>query len=510
MPILRRLFGRVTPRLGETDVADARRLADAEQASGGEIAGCARLDARTIDDLDLGLVFRTIDRTASVTGAQALWRWLTAPAASVEVLADREQKLAVVSDPAVRDRICDEVADSAVADAPFLPRLLWEAAAPPRPATLSIVLVTALAACLVLAPWYPALLLAAITFGAVGIAIDTLSRQQLAEQAYALDVLGRALDDAHALARTLPASLVGEITADLVARKALHRRLLVLRVKDPFDILELVRAALQIRYFAIGSCMQLVDRERDRLRRIVLWLGELDALASIAHLRGERADTRVAELAPGRETVTVAGLVHPAVECAIGNDVELADAGLLVTGSNMSGKSTFLRALAINAILAQSIHTTFGGWSGPLLRVRAVMRIGDNVATGMSTYAVEVAAVGELVTAASSPDAPRTLFVLDEPFHGTNPTIRVPIVVSVLEYLATHGLVVAATHDLDVATRLDTRFARGYFAELADGVFDRTLRAGIAPSTNALELLARAGYPAAILERIASQSCTFA
>ncbi|MGE5182489.1 MAG: MutS-related protein [Acidobacteriota bacterium] len=503
MPTLRRLFGRVTPRLGETDVADARRLADAEQASGGEIAGCARLDARTIDDLDLGLVFRAIDRTASVIGAQALWRWLTAPAARADVLVEREQKLAVVSEPAVRDRICAEVAGSPAADAPFLPRLLWEEPAPPRPATLSIVLVTALAACLVLAPWYPALVLAAVTFGGVGIAIDTLSRQQLAEQAYALDVLGRALDAAHALSRALPEALAGGIRADLVARAALHKRLLVLRVKDPFDVIEAARAALQIRYFAIRSCMKLVDRERDRLRRIVLWLGELDALASIARLRGERAGTRVAELAPPGAGVTVAGLVHPVIERAIGNDLELAGAGLLITGSNMSGKSTFLRTLAINAILAQSIHTTFGSWRGPLLRVRAVMRIGDDIATGMSTYAVEVAAVGELVTAASDPDAPRTLFVLDEPFHGTNPTIRVPIVVSVLEYLATRGLVVAATHDLDVATRLDARFARGYFAELPEGGFDRTLHAGVAPSTNAIELLARAGYPAAILERVA-------
>ena len=132
------------------------------------------------------------------------------------------------------------------------------------------------------------------------------------------------------------------------------------------------------------------------------------------------------------------------------------------------------------------------------LTVRTVMRIADDPARGMSTYAIEVAAIGELV-AASAGDM---LFVVDEPFNGTNPTIRVPIVVAVLEYLVDHGLVVAATHDLDVATRLNTRFERGYFEERDEGTFDRHLRGGIAPASNAVEILRRAGYPNEILRRL--------
>src|SRR5690606_193193 len=152
----------------------------------------------------------------------------------------------------------------------------------------------------------------------------------------------------------------------------------------------------------------------------------------------------------------------------VGNDVVLAP-GLLVTGSNMSGKSTLLRTVAVNAILAQSIHTTFGGWRAPLVQVRAVMRIRDDLDSGMSTYAVEVAAIGELVAAAAERSALPTLFVLDEPFHGTNPAVRVPIVVAVFEYLAARGLVIGATHDLDVANLLSGNFRRGYFAEQPGG-----------------------------------------
>ncbi len=95
-----------------------------------------------------------------------------------------------------------------------------------------------------------------------------------------------------------------------------------------------------------------------------------------------------------------------------------------------------------------------------------------------------------------------SLFVIDEPFHGTNPTVRVPIVVAVIELLAARDLVVAATHDLDVATRLDASLVRGYFDELPDGSFDRTLKPGVARSTNAVAILRRAGYPPAILDRL--------
>ena len=129
------------------------------------------------------------------------------------------------------------------------------------------------------------------------------------------------------------------------------------------------------------------------------------------------------------------------------------------------------------------------------------MRIADSTADGTSTYAVEVAAIGKLVEAVAPGHTLPALLVIDEPFRGTNPALRVPIVVSVLDYLGARNLVIAATHDLDVAAQVDARFSRGYFCEHDDetGRFDYPLRAGVAPTSNALALLARAGYPASIV-----------
>lgn len=497
------MFDRQAVRIGGTDVADARVLADAEREAGVEPDGCAWLDARTIADLDLPLAFRAIDRTASPTGAQMLWRWLTAPCVDRSMLRCRERKLAHLADRELRERVSEAVAGMATVDAPVLPRLLW-GAAPPRPsAVVPIAIAATLFACVVLAWWWPAFLFCAIAVGVAAILLDSWLHHQLVQQAHAVAVLGETLDRAARAAAmpVMPELLLGSIVDDLAVRQVLRRRLLVLAARDPFEILEALRGAFLIRLFVLRSCMRIIDAERVRLRRIVLWLGELDALVSIARLRDERSDVRVPDLVDDPRRVDACEIVHPILENGIGNDVTLSP-GLLVTGSNMSGKSTLLRTIAVNAILAQSIHSTFGGWRAPVMTVRAVMRIRDDLDAGMSQYAVEVAAIGELVAAATEGSRVPTLFVLDEPFHGTNPAIRVPIVVGVFEHLAAHGLVIGATHDLDVAKLLGSEFRRSYFAEDPAGGFDRTLRSGVAPSTNAVELLARAGYPRELLTRV--------
>jgi hypothetical protein len=514
------LFGRVEPRIGGTEVADAKLLADAERTAALSPDGCAWLDERTIDDVDLPLVFRAVDRTSTPTGAQVLWRWLTAPATDHLLLRARERKLAHFECASFRDRVTTELGTAAALDAPFLPRLLWQPRDAEPPATIALAVASTLLASALLAIWWPAFLICAITVGVVAMMMDDRLQQQLAQQRYAVEVLGTALERAAGVVErcALPEALLGDIEADLEVRAQLRRRIGLLTAHDPLGFLELLRAAFLVRLFVLRSCTRIIDAERARLRRIVLWLGELDTLCSIARLRAERSDAVQPDLVDDPTELVARALVHPVLPHGIGNDVRLAP-GLLVTGSNMSGKSTLLRSVAVNAILAQSIHTTFGGWRAPLVRVRAVMRIRDDLDTGMSTYAVEVAAIGELVAAASAPSPPAgaspagsipgrlpTLFVLDEPFHGTNPAVRVPIVVAVFEHLAMHGLVIGATHDLDVASLLGGSFERAYFQEQPDGTFDRTLRTGIAESTNAVELLARAGYPPELLARVAKTS----
>jgi MutS domain V len=496
VPVRRRAWA-----VGTTEVAHARLLADAERATGEVPAGCAWLDERTVGDVDLPLVFRTLDRTATPTGAQALWRWLVAPAIRLDVLEARERSLARLADPARRARVRDAIGGQASSDAPHLPRLLWEPLPPPLRTGALGALAAALLGLGVLAAWWPLLVIACVALLVANVLIDDWVSLRFAPHSRALEVLGQVIGAAErVVARGAWADAA--IAGDVAVCARLRKQLAWLTVRDQLGLADLLRGGLLLRLLMLGRWMRVIERERDRLRRVVRWVGELDALVSIATLRAERGDARLPRLATGAARIAARDLVHPAIAGAIGNDLAL-DGGLLLTGSNASGKSTFLRAIAINAICAQSIHTTFGDWDASLFRVFAVMRIADVTAEGTSTYAVEVAAVGALVDAVRAGELP-ALFAIDEPFRGTNPALRVPIVVSVLDYLGARDLVIAATHDLEVAAQVEPRFARGYFGEPDDatGRFDRKLRPGIAPTSNALALLIRAGYPRAIIAAV--------
>ena len=494
-------------RPGTTELADARHLADAERAAGGVPEGCAWLDPRTVEDLDLPLVFRAIDRTATPLGAQALWRWLAAPAVRLDVVAARERVLARLARPAVRDALRDAIGATLASDAPLLPRLLWEPAPPRLRLAGFLALLSAFAAFGALAVlWWPPLVLGCLAVFIANVVIDDWASAQLARQGHAIARLARTLGSIErVLARPELHDLRDDTIAhDLAVFARLRRRVTWLTVRDPFDLVELVRAGLLVRLLLVGRFMAIIERERLRLRRLMLWLGELDAAASVAALRAERGDARLPQLGLGSPQLAAEAIAHPAIAGAIGNDLAL-DAGLLVTGSNMSGKSTFLRAVAINAICAQSIHTTFGSWRASLFEIFAVMRVADATAQGLSKYAIEVDAIGAVLDAAARRrHGLPGLFVIDEPFSGTNPALRVPIVVSTLDHLGARDLVIAATHDLDVAAQVDPRFARGYFGEPDDdtGRFDRKLRPGVAPISNALALLIRAGYPSAIIAAV--------
>jgi len=173
-------------RLGDTDVVDARRIADAERATRSAPDGCAWLDHRTIEDVDLALVFRAVDRTATPTGAQALWRWLVAPAVRLDVLDEREAALAKLAQPEARDRVRHALAGQMTSDAPHLPRLLWEAHLQPQRTRWFVALAGALLALALLAVWWPPLLVGCAVLLAANILIDQVTSARYAHQGYAL------------------------------------------------------------------------------------------------------------------------------------------------------------------------------------------------------------------------------------------------------------------------------------------------------------------------------------
>jgi ABC-type multidrug transport system fused ATPase/permease subunit len=250
-----------------------------------------------------------------------------------------------------------------------------------------------------------------------------------------------------------------------------------------------------------------LDRWRTRAGgHVRAWLeaiGEMEALAGLAAFAFEHPDFAWPEAA--EEAVFQArGLGHPLVadEKRVGNDVHLPSAGtaLVVTGSNMSGKSTLLRAIGVNAVLAyagapvcaQAIRL------GPT-RVATSMRIEDSLEQGVSHFYAELRRLKRVLDLAHSPGAP-VLFLLDEILHGTNSRERVIGACAVVRELLARGAYGAvSTHDLGITAlgaELGGRVQNVHFEEqVAEGTmtFDYVLRPGIVQSSNALRLMRAVG-----------------
>ena len=240
-------------------------------------------------------------------------------------------------------------------------------------------------------------------------------------------------------------------------------------------------------------------------------LGEFEALCSLATLVHDHSDWVFPEVAASADRFRAERLGHPLLpdDQRVANDVEVGPAGsfLLVTGSNMSGKSTLLRAIGVNAVLAEAgAPVCAAGLIMPPVMLATSMRVRDSLEYGVSFYMAELMRLKEIVDLARQSDQRpgRTLlYLLDEILLGTNSRERHLAVVRVMQFLLQHTAIGAiSTHDLELAASepLSGACRCVHFRETLHDqaaprpmTFDYQLRPGIATTTNALRLLELVG-----------------
>lgn len=239
-------------------------------------------------------------------------------------------------------------------------------------------------------------------------------------------------------------------------------------------------------------------------------LGQVDAVMALSVLDADHGDWTYPEIEPSAKSLEAADLGHPLLppdEC-VRNDVRVGPPGslLLVTGSNMSGKSTLLRAVGLAAVLAQAgAPVPARRLRLPPLSVHTSMQVEDSLSEGISEFMAELRRMRQVVQGAEAAgDGPgRALYLLDEPLQGTNEAERREGIRIVLRRLVDSGAIGAvATHDLRVHHTPELRPAAdvvhltGDVSEGAEGPllsFDYRLRPGPTPSTNALALMRAVG-----------------
>lgn len=268
-------------------------------------------------------------------------------------------------------------------------------------------------------------------------------------------------------------------------------------------------------------------RALDRWRRahgtsVRDWLeamGEWEALSALATLAHDHPDWALPTFAAdGPGEVRARALGHPLIQPSrcVRNDVSVGPPGtfLLVTGSNMSGKSTLLRAIGSNVVLAAAGGPVCAaGLTLPALRVCTSMRVEDSLEEGISLFMAELLRIKAVVEAAdrAQRSGERVLYLLDEILHGTNTAERRIAARGVVRHLLSTGAIGAvSTHDLTLADPPDLLDAAHsvHFREEVEGgqdgtrlSFDYRLREGIATTRNALKMLDAVGLGGLELDR---------
>lgn len=268
-------------------------------------------------------------------------------------------------------------------------------------------------------------------------------------------------------------------------------------------ILDYGRMLFHIDLIKFNSMLTVLKNNREALNRLFANIGLLDSMIAVASFRKYLVNYCQPELIKSSEpNISVEDLYHPLLENPVPNSI-YQDSSALITGSNASGKSTFIKTLAINAILAQTTYTSISKkYKASYFAIFTSMALRDNIFSNESYYIVEIKSLKRILDHVND-EIPLLCFV-DEVLRGTNTLERIGASSRILSSLASKNtLVFAATHDIELTHILENSYSNYHFQEyISDNkiLFDYKLHSGRAVSRNAIKLLELLGYSNDIIE----------
>ncbi len=504
----------------------AARLEDRWQGRGPADRSFGPADHPYAEDLDLFVrvsLFDLLSTARTEAGHHTLATWLLSPASPEAVLLRQH----AATELAGRDSLRQDLAV-------FGPDM-------PAAAATAALNEWASAATGAVPRWAPMALAALSAVTVSGLVVWTVAGQPPAWLGAALTLqalvgwglrsrVTRAIRDVEPRARdlALATALVSRIEAETFTAPALvsvQRRLAASGLPAAREIRQLTRLVelltsrqnqifgpISVLLFWATQLAWAVDRWRQRAgRHVPDWtaaLGEFEALAALGTYTAEHGDAVFPVFVSGPPQLSARSLRHPLLpaETAVGNDVAIGNVAprlIIVSGSNMSGKSTWLRAVGVNVVLAQAgAPVCAAEMTLTPLMPAGTLRVQDSLQSGKSRFFAEISKLRQIVEQArgATSGAPDTLFLIDELLSGTNSHDRRQGAEGVLRGLLALGAIgMATTHDLaltELAELLPGQATNMHFADRfeAGGLeFDYHLRAGVVGTSNALALMRSVG-----------------
>jgi DNA mismatch repair ATPase MutS len=274
---------------------------------------------------------------------------------------------------------------------------------------------------------------------------------------------------------------------------------------------EVTKILFLIEPLIVFDVLKKLEGKRNDIQTIFEYLGKIDSAMSVASIRQEASRYCKPVFSDTIQPLEFTDIYHPLISGCISNSLKLSGKSILLTGSNMSGKTTFIRTIAVNLLLAQTINSCFADhFKLPPTRLFSAIRITDDLLNDKSYYFEEVLTIKNMINESQS--GFNNVFFLDEIFKGTNTIERIAAGKAVLSYLAKSdkNKIFVSTHDIELADLLSSEYDLYHFTEVIQNEqihFDYKLKQGNLSTKNAIRILEINDYPKEIVveARIISQ-----
>ncbi|MGL5648492.1 MAG: MutS-related protein [Clostridium sp.] len=250
-----------------------------------------------------------------------------------------------------------------------------------------------------------------------------------------------------------------------------------------------------------GDIEEVILREREGIRLIYDFIGELDAIIGVASFTETLSEYCIPEFIEEKK-IKFKEIYNPLIKNPVKNSFE-GNNGVLITGSNASGKSTFLRSIGLNVVLAQSFNFAFAReFKIPVLRIFSSMALSDSIMSNDSYYMAEIKSIKRILEFKSE----NFICFIDEVLRGTNTLERIAASSEILNKLGNmkNCICFGATHDIELTYILKNSFENYSFEEKIEDnkiKFDYKLKEGASKTKNAIKILEFMGYEEDIVSR---------
>jgi len=467
------------------------------------------LDDRTWSDLDMNLVYAQIDRTITIPGEHVLYSILRQPLFSKCELSERDRIINLyLQNQNIREKHQIILTKLEKEGGRYLADMLWG----DRPSTNKYAFLYRFI--IILIPFF--ILIGLFNyhlawFGLIAIFFSNMiihyrTKRKISDYFPTVRYLGKLVKCANKLADIKHPVLEKylKMTKECINKVSpIANKINFLTWEGNNVIYDYINILFLIEVRNINSVLSLINRYENQLKKIFDSVGFIDSMIAIASYRAGLKSFVKPKFTNSGPLMIIEDAVHPLVNEAIPNSISLEHGGVLITGSNMSGKTTFLKTIGINTVLAQTINTCLARkYQSCFFNTLTLIGRKDNIIEGRSYYLDEIIGLRRIIDGLNK-EVP-CLCLLDEVFRATNSLERISASAEILLYLVKKNCCIfATTHDLELVELQGNRYYNYHFQEEIsedDLFFNYKLHKGPSTTRNAIKLLRHVGYPEEITD----------